>query len=185
MSPRWALFISGRGSTAQAVMDVIDWVNVRVVVSSRANAPGLFKARRAGIPTMILPQDADKQVRWSELHQSLQQRGIERIFLLGFMRIIPESFLKPWSGRIWNVHPSLLPLYPGAKALESALVDNADVGVSIHDVIPEMDAGQIRRQLWVSSAGDYNAIDFSMCEQQLVRDWASRQSFRGFVKEGL
>lgn len=171
--PRWALFISGRGSTAQAVMDVLDQVNVGLVVSSRAQAVGLFRARRAGVPTLLLPKDID----WETLNHSLKSRRIDRIFLLGFMRILPEHFLKHWQGRIWNVHPSLLPRYPGAKALERSLADGADVGVSIHDVIPEMDAGQIRRQVRVSSATAHDPILFSIREQDLVRSWAEKMSF--------
>lgn len=173
MSPRWALLISGRGSTAQAVMDVIDWVNVSVVVSSKASAAGLFRARRNGVPTMTLPQE----IAWEDLHRQLRQRGIDRIFLLGFMRIIPASFLQHWEGRIWNVHPSLLPKYPGAKAIEQALADNADIGVSIHNVISEMDAGQLRRQRFVSSAADHSELPFAIDEQGLVRDWAMQMSF--------
>lgn len=174
MSPRWALLISGRGSTAQSVMDIMDSVDVRLVVSSRATAPGLFRARRAGVPTMVLPKD----INWAELSRSLQKRGIERLFLLGFMRIIPETFLNDWAGRIWNVHPSLLPLHPGAKAIEAALAAGSDLGVTIHDVIPEMDAGQMRRQQWVTTAQDYSEIDFSAVEQNLVREFARVQSLR-------
>lgn len=174
MSPRWALLISGRGSTAQSVMDIMDSVDVRLVVSSRANAPGLFRARRAGVPTMLLP----KEIQWDELSRSLQKRGIERLFLLGFMRLIPESFLNDWTGRIWNVHPSLLPKHPGAKALEAAIAAGDDLGVTIHDVIPEMDAGPMRRQQWVSTAQDHSEIGFSAVEQHLVREFARSQSLQ-------
>lgn len=179
MSPRWALLISGRGSTAQAVMDVMDSVNVTLVVSSRAGAAGLFRARRSGVATMTLPKD----IAWDEFSANLKKRGIDRIFLLGFMRIIPESFLNHWEGRIWNVHPSLLPKYPGAKAIEQALAEGADVGVSIHDVIPEMDAGTVLRQIWVSTATDHSEIGFSSVEQSLVRDFARARSLLGNVNK--
>lgn len=177
MSPRWALMISGRGSTAQAVMDLIGMVNVTLVISSRASAAGLFRARRAGVATMVLPKD----IPWDDLSRQLQKRGIERIFLLGFMRILPEDFLSDWEGRIWNVHPSLLPKYPGAKALEAALAAGDDVGVSIHDVIPEMDAGRLRRQIHVATAAEYSTHEFSAVEQDLVREFARAQSLRGAV----
>lgn len=177
MSPRWALLISGRGSTAQSVMDVMDAVNVTLVVSSRASAAGLYRARRAGVPTMTLP----KEIPWEDLSRQLRKRGIERIFLLGFMRIIPESFLRDWDGRIWNVHPSLLPKHPGAKAVADALAAGDDLGVSIHDVIPEMDAGPVRRQLFVSAAAEHSVTGFAAAEQELVREFARARALRGWT----
>lgn len=175
MSPRWAILLSGRGSTAQAVMDLIPAVNVTLVVSSRASAPGVLRARRLGIPVLILAKEVD----WADLDRQLRVRQIQRVFLLGFMKILPSDFVASWQGRIWNVHPSLLPAYPGAKALERALADRAEIGISLHDVIAEMDAGMLRRQVRVCAAQDFDAIEFSQYEQRLVRDWAERQSFSG------
>lgn len=169
MTPRWALFISGRGSTAQAVMDLFDQIDIRLVVSSKKSAVGLLRAHRMGIPTAILP----KQIDWDEVDLMLRSRRIERIFLLGFMRIVPESFLTRWQGRIWNVHPSLLPQFPGAHAIRDALLAGADLGVTVHDVIPEMDAGPVRRQKWISTAAEHDEVHFSIHEQSVVRGWAA------------
>lgn len=68
---------------------------------------------------------------------------IDKIFLLGFMRLLPASFLQKWQGRIFNLHPSLLPLYPGKNAIEKSYEAGDAMGVSIHHVITEMDAGRV------------------------------------------
>ena len=86
---RWALFISGTGSNLNAVLDMRDHIDVAVVVSSKRNAPGLLKARRAGVPTIVL----EKNINWNLLHEELLSHRVDRIFLLGFMKILPEDFV--------------------------------------------------------------------------------------------
>lgn len=134
---RWAVFISGRGSNLQALLDNFEENRIALVVSSSPRAPGLLKARRLGIPTLII----DKTLKWEELNGELRKRRVRRIFLAGFMRLIPESFVKSWENCILNVHPSLLPAFPGLKALEQNFVQARDMGVTVHVVTPEMDAG--------------------------------------------
>jgi phosphoribosylglycinamide formyltransferase-1 len=141
-SPRWALLLSGRGSTAKAVMENIGQLDIRLVVSSRKNAHGLVQARRQGLPTFIF----DKTMGWDVLHQALQQRKIERIFLLGFMKIIPPDFIQKWKDKIVNVHPSLLPNFPGLEAMEKSFESVEEMGVTVHVVTAEMDAGPILLQ---------------------------------------
>lgn len=174
MRQRWAVFLSGRGSTAQAIFDQIDQHDIRLVISSKENAYGLKRAARLGIPTLILP----KEINWVSLNAELTRRGIDRIFLLGFMRLIPAEFLKFWEGRIWNIHPSLLPSYPGLKAIEKSFQDRAPMGVTIHDVIPEMDAGPKRLQKSIGMVQSWNLNDaevrIAITEQRLIREWAER-----------
>ena len=134
---RWAVFISGRGSNLQTLLDGIEENRIVLVVSSSAKAPGLLKARRAGIPTLIL----EKKIDWMALHSELVHRQISRIFLAGFMRLIPASFLEAWEAAVLNVHPSLLPAFPGLHAIESSYAAEGEMGVTVHVVTPEMDAG--------------------------------------------
>ncbi len=135
---RWALFISGTGSNLHATIDLRDHVDIALVVSSKHQAPGLLKAKRAGIPTLVL----EPKINWDLLHQELIKHRVQRIFLLGFMKLLPEDFVRRWEGQMLNVHPSLLPLHPGLKSIEKALIKKDPVGVTVHEVIHEMDAGE-------------------------------------------
>jgi folate-dependent phosphoribosylglycinamide formyltransferase PurN len=134
---KWALFISGRGSTAQSFLDLADLVDVRLVISNRAKALGLLRAKKMGIPTLTI----DKNTSWQQIHSFLKLRRIDKIFLLGFMKLVPGEFVELWKGRIFNVHPSLLPKYPGLHAIENSFKDQAEMGVTVHHVIAEMDSG--------------------------------------------
>ena len=142
MGGRWAVFISGTGSNLQALLDRCYDPMPLVVYSSKASAAGLSKAKRMGIHTVALSNPID----WTELEQDLHRRRIQKIFLLGFMKIIPESFVNRWSNRMVNLHPSLLPLYPGLRAFEKAYEDKALLGATVHYVTPDLDSGPIIRQ---------------------------------------
>jgi phosphoribosylglycinamide formyltransferase-1 len=170
-----ALFISGRGSNAQAVMDLID-VNVTLVVSSKSHCWGVLRARRQGIPVLILP----KKIDWQALDLALSQRKIQRIYLLGFMRLLEAAFCQKWAGRVWNLHPSLLPAFPGKTSIEDSYKAQADMGISIHEVTAELDAGPLLWQNKVIASRDLKdkpqAMDFaevcfeiSRAEQRMVR----------------
>lgn len=134
---KWSIFISGRGSNLQALIDQGLTKKIAVVVSDQQNSEGLLKARRFGLTTLIL----DRPIDWSFVHESLVRRQVTKIFLLGFMRILPQSFLQPWEGRIFNIHPSLLPLYPGKDSFTKSFNDQADIGATLHHVTFEVDAG--------------------------------------------
>lgn len=191
---RWALFISGRGSTAQAVIEMGAYANIALVLSSKESALGINKARRLGIPTLVAPLVVgSKNIDYSQIQSELLSRGINQIFLLGFMKIIPGSFLKLWAGRIWNVHPSLLPAFRGNRALERSFEQAAPLGASIHGVVEELDAGPVVLQKRMSgfdglgpSPASFEEVQaaFSIQEQALVRRWfelanlQSRNSFR-------
>lgn len=166
MMPRWALFISGRGSNAQAVLDGLDELRVAVVVSSRAEAWGVARARRAGVPVLILP----KIINWTELHQDLVQRGVSRIFLLGFMKIIPSDFVNRWNKKMWNLHPSLLPRYPGLHAIEKSYDAGDEMGVTVHEVTPGMDEGPRKLQIRTLSKEQVVQVDLKQAELLISRD---------------
>lgn len=173
---RWAVFISGRGTNAQAVFDLPE-LNVALCVSSKKNAAGLARARRQGITSLVL----EKQVDWQKLHQELKQRRISKIFLLGFMKLLPADFAEKWQGRIFNVHPSLLPEYPGIHSIERSYHDRAAMGVTVHEVITEMDAGKKILQYKILEKGHQHQLEeaelkISMAEQRLVRQVALRKN---------
>lgn len=179
MSPAWAVFISGRGSNAQALLDIIDEAPVRLIVASRDHIWGVQRARRMGIPVLIL----DKVVHWQQLLMDLSKYKISHIFLLGFMKLIPAEFLAGWQGAIYNLHPSLLPSFPGMHAIEKSHEAGGPMGVTVHEVTPEMDAGRrCLQKVSVPRASqvtlDWAQILISRDEQRLVREWASRQSLR-------
>lgn len=175
---RWAVFISGRGSNLQALLDGIEENRIVLVVSSSAKAAGLLKARRAGVPTLVL----DKKIDWTALQKELVRRHISRIFLAGFMRLIPPSFLEAWEAAILNVHPSLLPAFPGLEAIGKSYEAGGEMGVTVHVVTPEMDAGpQLLKRQAVSAekrrgkSGDPLTLSeaeflISVTEQSLVRE---------------
>jgi phosphoribosylglycinamide formyltransferase-1 len=169
---RWALFISGTGSNLNAVLDMRDHIDVAVVVSSKRNAPGLLKARRAGVPTIVL----EKNINWNLLHEELLRHRVDRIFLLGFMKILPEDFVSLWKGRALNVHPSLLPKYPGLNGVEQAIEKRDLVGVTTHEVVAQMDAGEAIFQKVVLDPKmiplDLEHVEnlVHLCEHRLVRE---------------
>lgn len=148
---RWAVFISGRGSNLAALIQASVAHEIALVVSSSDKAYGLLRAKRAGIPTLVL----SKPIDWSDLSKQLHKRGVERVFLAGFMKVVPRDFVAEWQERIFNVHPSLLPTYPGLKSIERAFVDRADIGVTVHEVNEEVDAGKIVLQRRALSQDDY------------------------------
>lgn len=166
MLNRWALFLSGRGSTAQAVMDLMDEVQVRWIVSSKPQVWGLARAKRQGIPTSVLSPKID----WNQLDLELRRRKITHIFLLGFMRLVPLEFVRMWQGRVWNVHPSLLPAFPGLQAIERSYSSRQNMGVTVHEVIAEMDAGRIVLQKKSIIRKQQETIDLNSARKAIARD---------------
>lgn len=168
MRSRWAVLISGTGSNLQSVLDRCFEPMPLVVYSSKALAPGLSKARRMGIPTVVLPNPID----WAALQKDLENRRIQKIFLLGFMKILPESFVQAWENRMFNLHPSLLPAYPGLHSFEKAYQDKAPLGVTVHKVIAELDAGPMlkQRSFLRGDTESETRLRLSWTEQALVRE---------------
>lgn len=168
MGSRWAVLISGTGSNLQALLDRCFEPMPLVVYSSKASAGGLSKAKRMGIPTVVLPNPID----WKALNEDLKVRRIQKIFLLGFMKIIPDHFVKLWENRMFNLHPSLLPAYPGLQSFEKAYQEGAPLGATVHKVITELDAGPILKQRKFQRASNESEtrLRLSWTEQALVRE---------------
>ena len=177
MNTRWALFISGRGSNAQAAMDIADITRISLVVSSKEDAWGLARARRQGIATLVLPKIID----WSEVSSALEAHGINRVILLGFMKLVPPSFVKRWQKQIWNLHPSLLPLYPGLHAIEKSFESKDCMGITIHQVTAEMDAGKRLMQIKTLSAFKKS----SLCRAQELISRDEQRAVRIFIERGV
>jgi phosphoribosylglycinamide formyltransferase-1 len=119
------VLISGAGTNLQALIDAED-VDVVAVVSSRSDAAGLERARAAGLPA-IATVDEEETARF------LQAHGAELVVLAGYMRVLSAAFVRRFSGRMLNVHPSLLPAFPGAHAVDDALAYGVRVtGVTVH-----------------------------------------------------
>ena len=144
---RVGVLISGEGTNLQALLDTVhdrEAVEVVCVASSRAGARGLERARAAGIETAIFPKADDRDARDAALAAWLEQRGAELLVLAGFMEILGGSFIRRFEGRIVNVHPSLLPAFPGVRAIEQALEHGVRVtGVTVHFVDERVDSGPV------------------------------------------
>lgn len=185
--PRWGILISGRGSNLQALLDLGDEIDVRLVVSSSREAHGLLRARRNGVATSLTPLvTGTKKIDWAELTRLLRSRGVTHLVLAGFMKIVPPEFVAAWRGRILNLHPSILPAYPGLKSIERAHAEKSDIGLSVHEVNEEVDAGRLilrRRCLKAEEVAGYHLafaeflvhVEEQRTLRDVVRRWAHFQ----------
>ncbi|MEN3287796.1 MAG: phosphoribosylglycinamide formyltransferase 1 [Bradyrhizobium sp.] len=154
MKRRVAILISGRGSNMAALIRAAaasDFpAEIAVVISNRADAAGLQRAGESGIPTLVIeskPFGRDRAGFEAVLQAALNERGVELICLAGFMRLFTAEFVQRWYGRMLNIHPSLLPSFPGLDPHGQALRAGVKIsGATVHFVIPETDAGPIVMQ---------------------------------------
>ena len=156
---RAAVLVSGGGTNLQALLDARDdlGAELRVVVSNRADAFALERARRAGVESMCLShkdfatrEDFDRALR-----DALLTRGVELVVLAGFMRVLTPVFLDAFPDRVINVHPALLPAFPGVDAQAQALAHGVKVtGCTVHLVDAGVDTGPILAQAAVPVRDD-------------------------------
>jgi phosphoribosylglycinamide formyltransferase-1 len=154
MKRRVAILISGRGSNMVALIQaahVADFpAEIVLVVSNRADALGLEKAKASGIATVVIeskPFGKDRAGFEAALQTTLDQHRVELICLGGFMRLFTGEFAHRWFGRMLNIHPSLLPSFPGLDPHGQALRAGVKIsGATVHFVIPETDAGPVVMQ---------------------------------------
>jgi phosphoribosylglycinamide formyltransferase 1 len=148
--PRLGVLISGRGSNLQSIIDAIRdgrlTASIAIVISNNPTAPGLERARAAGVSTIVLPhrpytsRDAYDRV----LVETLKSHDVELVCLAGFMRLLGPAFVDAFPNRILNVHPSLLPSFPGVDAQRQAVEHGVKVsGATVHLVTADLDAGPI------------------------------------------
>jgi phosphoribosylglycinamide formyltransferase 1 len=141
------VLVSGHGTNLQALID--SKLPIAAVASNRAGAPALARASEAGIPTRTfeLGHYANRDTRDREMADWLEFRGVELVVLAGYMHLLTPSFLDRFPDHIVNVHPSLLPDFPGARAIEDALAAGVETtGVTVHYVDEGLDTGAVIRQ---------------------------------------
>jgi phosphoribosylglycinamide formyltransferase 1 len=144
------VLISGRGSNLLAILEAVRTRRldalVRVVISNRAGAPGLDLGRAAGSEILVMPHGdyPSRDAYDRALVGALQERGVDLVCLAGFMRRLGPVFCEAFPNAILNIHPSLLPAFPGTDAQRQALLHGVKVsGATVHLVTPELDAGPI------------------------------------------
>jgi len=149
MAFRVAVLISGEGTNLQAILDTVhrrEGIEVACVGSSRRDAPGLRRAAGAGVETAVfeLAAHPDRAARDRALADWLDERKIDLVVLAGFMEVLGAEFIRRYRNRIVNVHPALLPAFPGVHAVQQALEHGVKVtGVTVHFVDEEVDHGPI------------------------------------------
>ena len=152
MSFRLAVLASGTGTNLQALLDKVhgsDGIEVVAVASNKPDAEALARARDAGIETEVFRVDdyPDRTLRDVALADWLDEREVHLVVLAGFMEILSSGLIDRFRGRIVNVHPSLLPAFPGVRAIEKALDYGVRVtGVTVHFVDEGVDSGPIIMQ---------------------------------------
>ena len=147
---RLGVLISGRGSNLKAIIDAIAAGRldalIAIVISNKADAAGLDSARAAGIETLVLRHQAyaTREDYDRALVKELQERQVSVVCLAGFMRLLSPVFVDAFPARILNIHPSLLPKYPGLHPQQQALDDGAATsGATVHVVNKNLDAGPV------------------------------------------
>jgi len=168
MAKRLGILISGRGSNMLAIGEAIAAgrldATIAVVVSSRADAPGLERAAAAGIPTAVMSAKAhgSREACDRAIVDVLRGHAVELVCLAGYMRLITPAFVAAFPNAILNVHPSLLPSFPGLDAQEQAWAHGVKIsGATVHFVTAELDAGPIVLQAAVPVMDDDTAETLS------------------------
>jgi phosphoribosylglycinamide formyltransferase-1 len=150
------VLVSGEGTNLQALID--DGLAIAAVASNRPDARALERARAAGIPTAVFSagRSDDRDARDRAMAEWLLERGVEWVVLAGYMQLLRPAFLDRFPGRVINVHPALLPQFPGTHAIEDALAAGVrETGATVHYVDEGVDTGPVIVQERVEvEAGD-------------------------------
>jgi len=143
------VLISGRGSNMRSIVEARTGLDVKAVVSNRPDAPGLAWARSQGLPAIALDHKAHatREAFDAELAAAIERLAPDLVLLAGFMRILTPEFIARFPRRILNIHPSLLPAFPGLHTHRRALEAGVKLhGCTVHLVTPELDSGPIVAQ---------------------------------------
>ena len=160
MSQGLGILLSGRGSNFEAIAKNIEagklQAEIAVVLSNRASAPGLEIARQYGIPAVAIPSlGMDRAAYDLLLIEKLVEYKVDLVCLAGYMRLLSAGFIRAFPGRILNIHPSLLPAFPGLDAQHQAIDHGVKIaGCTVHFVDEFLDSGQIVKQAAVPVADD-------------------------------
>jgi phosphoribosylglycinamide formyltransferase-1 len=164
---RLGILISGRGSNFEAIASNIDrgalHAEIAVVIANRAAAPGLEIARRRGLNAVCLPsRGLDREVYDRVVLAELEKNEVDLVCLAGYMRLLSAVFIRRFPNRILNIHPSLLPSFPGLDAQHQALAHGVKIsGCTVHFVDEDLDAGPIILQAAVPVRDDDTAETLS------------------------
>lgn len=172
---KFAIFISGNGSTLQALLEMQHQILITLVVTNKRHTLGQLKAMRWGGKTLFL----SKHCSYEELTKKLLFYNIDHIFLAGYMKLLPDTFVLQWENKIFNIHPSLLPYFPGLNSAEKNFLAKQKMGVTIHSVTTEMDQGPIFLQQ--SSAAEKQVCEMNLKEAQFLLRRTEQHILREFV----
>lgn len=171
------ILLSGRGSNFVAIADSIEAgriadARIAVVVSNRADAPGVATARQRGLNAVVIPSKGrTREEHDREVVGTLKQHNVDLICLAGYMRLLSSWFVRQFPGRILNIHPSLLPAFPGLEAQEQAFAYGVKVsGCTVHFVDEELDHGAIivQRTVPVLDSDDEHSLAERILEQEHI-----------------
>lgn len=154
---RYVILISGRGSNMESLLAANLPGRCAAVISNRPEAGGLATAAAQGIPTRVVDHRGfpSREAFDAELAKVIDAEQPDLVLLAGFMRILTDGFVRHYHGRLLNIHPSLLPAFPGVKTHAQALAAGVRLhGCSVHFVTPALDGGPIVAQAAVGVAGD-------------------------------
>ncbi len=156
MNKRIGVLLSGRGSNFEALADSIASgripnSEIAIVLSNREGAPGIEKARARGIPAQVIPSKGLEREAYDKLVvAALREKNVDLVCLAGYMRLLSPHFVAAFPNRILNIHPSLLPAFPGLESQRQALEHGAKFsGCTVHFVDENLDAGPIVLQACV------------------------------------
>src|SRR5579871_679509 len=169
------ILLSGRGSNFVAIADSIEAgripeARIAVVISNKADAPGIVTARQRGLEAVVIPsKGSPREEHDREVVAALQQNGVELVCLAGYMRLLSPWFVQQFPRRILNIHPSLLPAFPGLEAQEQAFAYGVKVsGCTVHFVDEELDHGAIilQKTVPVLDGDDEHALAERILQQE-------------------
>jgi phosphoribosylglycinamide formyltransferase-1 len=149
MTHRLAILLSGRGSNFEAIADNVAAgriaAEIAIVVSNRPGAPGIERAQQRGLKTLVLPSKGlEREAYDRQVVDALQAERVDLVCLAGFMRLLSPTFIRAFPNRILNIHPSLLPAFPGLEAQRQALEHGVKLtGCTVHFVDEQLDHGAI------------------------------------------
>ncbi len=171
------ILLSGRGSNFEAIADSISAGRIAdaviaIVISNRAEAPGIESARRRGLPALVVPsKDKERQAYDAEIAAILKEKQVDLICLAGYMRLLSSWFVQQFPGRILNIHPSLLPAFPGLDVHRQALEYGVKVsGCTVHFVDEHLDHGAIivQKTVPVLDSDDEHALAARILQQEHI-----------------
>jgi len=171
------ILLSGRGSNFEAIArgvasGKIPDTAIAIVISNRADAGGIARARDLGIETLVLPSKGRaREEHDREVVTALQQHKVDLVCLAGYMRLLSPWFVKQFPHRILNIHPSLLPAFPGLEAQEQALAYGVKIaGCTVHFVDEELDHGPIivQKTVPVLDTDDEHSLAARILEQEHI-----------------